>query len=410
MTSNDEFDVDLELEDGAADDFAADVDFQEEEMPAEKKKSGGGFFVKFLLFLIMIGGGLFASVKYLDVQVPYLSDMLGAQKPAVTTEAPAQSITATAEVTATTADVGILAADAATQPADVGANIAWADGVADADTSTMGAGDDVAAADIMMEGFPQMSADDQASANTVTGGTENDFGFPPATDDATDLAAVMADDSTATTATPVESGVDVWDDTPATDAGTTLAVDEAGVDRTFDSALATTADANTPDRAATDTPAPVVTDPVPAGDAADTPRAVVASEKEVAALKSEVTTLEKQVADLKKTTVSKTDSAALKAALVALEKAAPADTVKTADSKPAAATKPVAVKPAAPVRKSWVLRSAKPGMAWISEKGSGEIKTIAVGDNVSGIGKVTDITTDASGRWVVSGTRGKINQ
>jgi intracellular multiplication protein IcmG len=49
-------------------------------------------------------------------------------------------------------------------------------------------------------------------------------------------------------------------------------------------------------------------------------------------------------------------------------------------------------------------------MAWISEKGSDEIKTISVGDTVSGIGKVTAIAKDDGGRWVVNGTQGKINQ
>jgi hypothetical protein len=64
-----------------------------------------------------------------------------------------------------------------------------------------------------------------------------------------------------------------------------------------------------------------------------------------------------------------------------------------------------------PVRRTeWVLRSAKPGMAWVSEKGSREMRTIAVGDTLAGIGKVTAITMDAQGRWSVNGTQGTINQ
>lgn len=58
----------------------------------------------------------------------------------------------------------------------------------------------------------------------------------------------------------------------------------------------------------------------------------------------------------------------------------------------------------------WVLRSAKPGMAWVSEKGSNELKTISVGDALAGIGRVTAIVKDSSGRWLVNGTKGRIEQ
>jgi hypothetical protein len=59
---------------------------------------------------------------------------------------------------------------------------------------------------------------------------------------------------------------------------------------------------------------------------------------------------------------------------------------------------------------NWVLKSAKPGMAWVAEKGSAELNTISVGGTLPGIGKITAIEKDSSGRWVVSGTEGKISQ
>ncbi len=81
---------------------------------------------------------------------------------------------------------------------------------------------------------------------------------------------------------------------------------------------------------------------------------------------------------------------------------------KTAAKKPqhhAAATAAHAA--AAP---AWVLRSAKPGMAWVSAPNSNELKTVAVGDMLSGIGKVTVIDKDSLGRWVVVGTASRLSQ
>jgi intracellular multiplication protein IcmG len=75
-------------------------------------------------------------------------------------------------------------------------------------------------------------------------------------------------------------------------------------------------------------------------------------------------------------------------------------------SKPKPAVNVQAV-PAAPL---WVLKSAKPGMAWVAPPGSSEIRTVTVGDTLQGVGKVTAIAQDAAGRWVVSGTAGRINQ
>ena len=138
-----------------------------------------------------------------------------------------------------------------------------------------------------------------------------------------------------------------------------------------------------------------------------------ASAEEVVALEKKIADLEKTVQQLKTSTVRKDDVAGLKAALAKFEKPVAttpkkASTPKTDETATAAPVKTTAKKPV--VRKTWVLRSAKPGMAWISEKNSSELKTVSVGDNVAGIGKVTAIAKDDAGRWVVNGTSGKINQ
>lgn len=58
---------------------------------------------------------------------------------------------------------------------------------------------------------------------------------------------------------------------------------------------------------------------------------------------------------------------------------------------------------------NWTLRSAKEGQAVISRKGSDTLRTVTVGATVSGIGRITAIS-NASGKWVVQGTQGRISQ
>jgi len=57
----------------------------------------------------------------------------------------------------------------------------------------------------------------------------------------------------------------------------------------------------------------------------------------------------------------------------------------------------------------WQLRSAQPGKATVSPKGSNDIRSVTVGSTLSGIGRITSIS-NASGKWVVTGTTGKISQ
>lgn len=91
-------------------------------------------------------------------------------------------------------------------------------------------------------------------------------------------------------------------------------------------------------------------------------------------------------------------------------------------SAPAAPPAPPAAVPVAPVTGdsldqpgktssgSWMLRSAQPGRALISQGGSQEIRSVAVGDEVPGLGRVMAISQDNAGKWSVRGTLGTINQ
>lgn len=370
MTEQDEFDTGLELEDNAPDAFDEgfdDAGLEAEEETVKAKKSGGGFFVKFLLLLIVLGGGLFASVKYLGVQlpfnVPFLSDL--AAGPAVP---PPQPV---AENTVTTPE-DTIAATSLTDTAD------WGVDAPSTDDTMMVGGDTPAFGDVDV-------VDDVVAVDPA-----DSFGMP------TETSAPVVEDT----------DLSAW---PVTDAP----VDTAN---TADVAIMPVADDVMPDAFAT----------TPDVKTAETQMQMTASTGDTAALEKKFAALEKTVQQLKSSTATKSDLDAVKASLAKIEKSlsdlkaapvaattskkAPVEASSTAVEKAPvkAAPKKAVEKPV--VHKNWTLRSAKPGTAWISEKGASEMKTVSVGDNVAGIGKVTAIAKDDSGRWVVSGTRGKINQ
>lgn len=69
-----------------------------------------------------------------------------------------------------------------------------------------------------------------------------------------------------------------------------------------------------------------------------------------------------------------------------------------------------ATPPAAPVHSvEWVLRAAQPGMATLSQKGSGDMRQVEVGDTIPGLGKIESIAVE-SGKWVVQGSKGRVTQ
>ncbi|NDE90328.1 MAG: hypothetical protein EB059_04205 [Alphaproteobacteria bacterium] len=57
---------------------------------------------------------------------------------------------------------------------------------------------------------------------------------------------------------------------------------------------------------------------------------------------------------------------------------------------------------------NWVLRSAQPGSAWLSEgPNSSDLRRVVPGDKVQGLGTITSIR-QVAGRWVVEGTQGAV--
>ncbi len=79
---------------------------------------------------------------------------------------------------------------------------------------------------------------------------------------------------------------------------------------------------------------------------------------------------------------------------------------------PVPAAAPVILKKA-PVQEdsgpSWVLKGAQPGRAMVSRPGENDIRTVEIGSVLAGIGQITDISYQ-DGRWVVTGTKGRITQ
>lgn len=57
----------------------------------------------------------------------------------------------------------------------------------------------------------------------------------------------------------------------------------------------------------------------------------------------------------------------------------------------------------------WILRSAQNGQAYVSRRGQPDMLNIGIGDTLSGIGRITAIEQQ-NGRWVVTGSLGRIEQ
>jgi hypothetical protein len=80
-----------------------------------------------------------------------------------------------------------------------------------------------------------------------------------------------------------------------------------------------------------------------------------------------------------------------------------ADTVK----KPAPAAPRITSSEAEAPR--WVLRSAQNGRAVVSDRSTGDLRSIQVGDTLRGVGRIESIS-NSSGRWVVQGSQGQVRQ
>jgi hypothetical protein len=171
-----------------------------------------------------------------------------------------------------------------------------------------------------------------------------------------------------------------------------------------------------PTPAPTPAPAPAPTlaaepaEPQPA--ASENAAATAEMQEKLSAAESRIADLEKQLEDAK-ANAANTNARPF-------EKASSADIepVKVArPARPQAPRAPAPVKrvvsddePKPILRSNWELRSAQPGQAMVSTKnGKGDIRTVFVGDTLSGVGRITAITRTPSG-WVVRGTTGTLHQ
>jgi hypothetical protein len=174
--------------------------------------------------------------------------------------------------------------------------------------------------------------------------------------------------------------------------------------------------------AAVTTPDPVV---------APTTATAPANGEQIADMSERMSVIEHQIADLTKaldrvasqpaTTTNPTPDADLSRQVAQLQtqvRDLQAELASVKANRPAASRsnsaaststpKPQTAAPAQP-RVTWTLRAAQSGEAWISRSAQGELKSVKVGETVTGLGRVTDIRL-RNGRWEVVGTQATVRQ
>lgn len=121
--------------------------------------------------------------------------------------------------------------------------------------------------------------------------------------------------------------------------------------------------------------------------------------------------IEKQMMALQSTMVHKDELVALQNDISETKKVATSKPKKSSAPKKATPSKPAPVRSSNPEKElsSWVLKSAQPGKALVARHGSHETFSLAVGDNLADLGRVTSIAP-VNGLWVVQGTKGRISQ
>lgn len=134
--------------------------------------------------------------------------------------------------------------------------------------------------------------------------------------------------------------------------------------------------------------APAASEPAPAVKAEPEPEA----EPEAAPV--ETAAAENILVPAKPTQRPQTPPAAKKPAAKAEPDSAPAP--KIAPSSPAETPR-------------WVLRSAQSGRAVVSDRSTGDLRSVQVGDTLRGVGTIQSISSVA-GRWVVQGSQGQVRQ
>lgn len=125
----------------------------------------------------------------------------------------------------------------------------------------------------------------------------------------------------------------------------------------------------------------------------------------------EVGVLRRSVEDLEKQITHPAPAQTAKQAAKKATAKAPSSTKAPAPAKPKAKLSAhdaayVPPRAAAPV---WTLRSAQNGRAYVAKAGQNDVTSVAVGDQLPGLGRIVAVEQRA-GRWVVVGTSGQIEQ
>jgi hypothetical protein len=122
------------------------------------------------------------------------------------------------------------------------------------------------------------------------------------------------------------------------------------------------------------------------------------SEADVAALKEHIADLEEKLA-----------KKAEKPSKTIVADAAPAEEKDYVVNKPVVKKTPVVAKLKPILKQTWSLKSAGSSKAILSDKATGDLKTVRVGDVVSGLGRIVSISNSNSS-WVVKGTLGSVSE
>lgn len=169
---------------------------------------------------------------------------------------------------------------------------------------------------------------------------------------------------------------------------------------------------------------PVPADQAAAQTAADEPQPAAAPVETAMpqpgdmALQEKVETLEKELGEVKSRLPEKEEIKSLRESIAALESAvkklsqtsAPAPASSSSGTKKSSPARPKTVTAAVKKETQWQLRSAKAGEAWLSPKGSEDVRLVREGDDLPGLGKVLSIRKTQAGLWVVEGSRKTVTQ
>lgn len=121
-------------------------------------------------------------------------------------------------------------------------------------------------------------------------------------------------------------------------------------------------------------------------------------QKKVSDMEVEMKQLTAKISRLEREEKTATKAATSKKAAVSRSKQKPDSSTKTARKRAPKS-----------VKLEWTLKSAQPGIAVLSVKGSRDTTYVEVGNTVPGLGKILFIGSE-NGKWVVKGSQGRVSQ